>query len=55
MIKKAFGDKKTDELKRQSQMISEKLQQNGFDVQFKNIEKRNHVDVILDLNDKSNT
>jgi arylformamidase len=49
----AFGDIETDEFKRQSQMMKDKLQDKGFDVQFNKINKRNHFDVILELNDKS--
>jgi arylformamidase len=49
----ALGDIETDEFKRQSKMMTEKLQQKGFKVKFKQIEKRNHFDVILDLGEKS--
>jgi len=49
----AFGDIETDEFKRQSQMMKDKLQDKGFEVQFNKINKRNHFDVILELNDKS--
>jgi hypothetical protein len=48
-----LGDIETDEFKRQSKMMTEKLQQKGFKVKFKQIEKRNHFDVILDLGEKS--
>jgi len=49
----AFGDIETDEFKRQSKMMTEKLQHKGFKVKFKQIEERNHFDVILDLGEKS--
>jgi arylformamidase len=49
----AFGDIETDEFKRQSKMMTEKLQHKGFKVKFKQIEERNHFDVILDLGKKS--
>ena len=49
----AFGDIETDEFKRQSQIMADKLRDKGFTVQFKKIDKRNHFDVILDLSEKS--
>lgn len=49
----AFGDIETDEFKRQSQMMRDKLQDKGFEVQFNKIDGRNHFDVILDLSEKS--
>lgn len=49
----AFGDVETDEFKRQSQMMANKLQEKGFTVQFKKIDKRNHFDVILDLSEET--
>jgi len=49
----AFGDIETEEFKRQSQMMRDKLQDKGFEVQFNKINERNHFDVILDLSEKS--
>jgi len=49
----ALGDIETGEFKRQSQMMTAKLRDQGLEVLFKVIDKRNHFDVILDLADKS--
>lgn len=49
----ALGNIETDEFKRQSQMMAEKLRDQGLEVLFKIIDERNHFDVILDLADKS--
>jgi arylformamidase len=49
----AFGENETDEFKRQSKIMSDKLCDDGFYVQFKEIKGRNHFDVIMDLNQKS--
>ena len=49
----AVGDIETSEFKRQSQMMTEKLLEQGLEVQFKVIGERNHFDVILDLADPS--
>ena len=45
------GDIETAAFKRQSQMMANKLRAEGFKVQFKQIDERNHFDVILDLSD----
>ena len=49
----AVGDIETDEFKRQSQMMTEKLRDQGLNVLFNVIDERNHFDVILDLADNS--
>jgi len=49
----ALGEIETDEFKRQSQVMVEKLRDQGLDVLFKIIDERNHFDVILDLADNS--
>ncbi|MFT4941351.1 MAG: arylformamidase [Paraglaciecola sp.] len=49
----AFGENETDEFKRQSKIMSDKLSSDGFYVQFAEIKGRNHFDVIMDLSQKS--
>ncbi|MFQ3218746.1 MAG: arylformamidase, partial [Paraglaciecola sp.] len=49
----AFGENETDEFKRQSKIMSDKLCDDGFYVQFKEIKGCNHFDVIMDLSQKS--
>ena len=48
----AYGQNETTAFKQQSLMMAEKLRTKGFDVQVKEIEGRNHFDVIVDLSDK---
>lgn len=48
----AYGNIETDAFKWQSQIMAEKLRAGGFKVQFKEIEGRNHFDVIIDLSNK---
>ena len=49
----ALGENETNEFKRQSQVMTEKLRAHGFEVQYREIDGRNHFDVIVDLSDKS--
>jgi arylformamidase len=49
----AFGANETSEFKRQSQVMAERLRAHGFAVEYKQIDARNHFDVIVDLCDKS--
>lgn len=48
----AYGENETTAFKQQSLMMAEKLRTKGFDLQVKEIEGRNHFDVIVDLGDK---
>jgi len=49
----ALGQNETSEFKRQSQVMTEKLRAHGFEVQYREIDDRNHFDVIVDLSKKS--
>ncbi|WDE01087.1 alpha/beta hydrolase [Thalassomonas actiniarum] len=49
----AYGEQETSEFKRQSNEMCQKLEQAGFPVTLKEISKRNHFDVILDLADSN--
>ena len=47
----AFGENETSEFKRQTAAMADKIIQNGNELCCKQIAKRNHFDVILDLAD----
>ncbi|WP_281558818.1 alpha/beta hydrolase [Thalassomonas sp. RHCl1] len=49
----AYGEQETSEFKRQSHEMCQKLEQAGFPVTLKEVSKRNHFDVILDLADSN--
>ena len=49
----AYGEQETSEFKRQSREMYQKLARDGFPVTLKEISKRNHFDVILDLADSN--
>lgn len=50
----AYGENETQAFKVQSQYMADKLNNAGYNVQYKEIAKRNHFDVITDLaNDSS--
>lgn len=47
----AYGDNETSEFKRQTDVYRELLETSGFSVEFKEIENRNHFDIVFDLMD----
>jgi len=49
----AYGDNETNAFKQQSLIIADKLRTAGFEVLLKEIDERNHFNVIVDLNDSS--
>jgi arylformamidase len=49
----AYGGNETSEFKRQSNEYREKLEGLGVPVEFREINNRNHFDVIMDLADQS--